>query len=74
MYARILVRYGITSLISYYPLAPTLFDICKIYHNKEKAEEVIHWFRVFQMNADKGFDDAILQAVADKETELKNWV
>ncbi|MBR9845381.1 MAG: hypothetical protein GYB35_04340 [Algicola sp.] len=63
----------IMSLNSYYPVAPTLFDICKIYNNKEKAEEVINWFRDFQMNTDKGFDDVILQAVADKETELKNW-
>jgi hypothetical protein len=64
----------IMSLNSYYYLTPTLFDICKMYNKKEKANELLKWFRNFQKNPEKKFDDSILESVTIRETELKNWL
>ncbi|WP_417237131.1 hypothetical protein [Bizionia paragorgiae] len=64
----------IMSLNSHYPIAPTLYDICKMYNNKNKAKEILNWFRDFQMNTDKTFDDSVLESVTERETELKNWL
>lgn len=64
----------IMSLKSYYPLTPILFDICKMYNNKEMAIKLLEWFRDFQENTEKKFSEDILESVTERETELKNWL
>lgn len=64
----------IMSLNSYYYLTPTLFDICKMYDKKEKANELLKWFRNFQKNPEKKFSEDILESVTERENELKNWL
>ena len=64
----------IMSRNSYYYLTPSLFDICKMYNDKEKAAKLLNWFRDFQKNPEKKFDDSILESVTIRETELKNWL
>ena len=64
----------IMSLNSYYYLTPTLFDICKMYDKREKANELLKWFRNFQKNPEKKFSEDILESVTKREIELKNWL
>jgi len=64
----------IMSLNSYYYLTPTLFDICKMFDRKEKASELLKWFRDFQKNPEKKFSEDILKSVTERENELKNWL
>ncbi|MGS2727152.1 hypothetical protein ACU8DI_11135 [Psychroserpens sp. BH13MA-6] len=64
----------IMSLNSYYPVAPTLFDLCKMYNKKNKAKEVLSWFKNFQKNTDTTFDNTILESITKREYELKNWL
>lgn len=67
-----LVDYYIKNEKRYY-MAPSLFDLCEMNNDKEKAESILNWFLNFQKNSGKEFHQDTLDRVENCKLRLKNW-
>ena len=57
-----------------YSMAPSLFDLCEMNNDKEKAKSVLNWFLDFQKNTQKEFSQDTLDRIENCKLKLKNWL
>jgi len=57
-----------------YYMAPTLFNLCEMNNDKEKAESILNWFLNFQKNSQKEFHQDTLDRIENCKMKLKNWL
>jgi hypothetical protein len=57
-----------------YYMAPTLFNLCEMNNDKEKAESILNWFLNFQKNSHQEFHQDTLDRIENCKMKLKNWL
>ncbi|WP_396155667.1 hypothetical protein [Flavobacterium macrobrachii] len=57
-----------------YYMTPSLFNLCEMHNDKEKAESILNWFLDFQENSKKEFHQDTLDRIENCKIKLKNWL
>jgi hypothetical protein len=55
-------------------MTPSLFNLCEMHNDKEKAESILNWFLDFQENSKKEFHQDTLDRIENCKIKLKNWL
>lgn len=57
-----------------YFMTPSLFDLCEMNKDKERAESILNWFLNFQKTNQKEFHQDTLNKIENCKLRLKNWL